>query len=167
MKKMQGLSWQWNQALTLKNLIAKGCYYLPTSKYYHYDFVWKVISIYLVTFTFQNSFSSCFYKLKSKIYLLYRITNWLVRSTNSKVNITFHTYITIQFIIDTISKVMITFYAIFLNQIARSTNILEERCCSSVVEHWMSKQVDWGSNPSIYRLFYLNCTRNFRKLSKR
>ena len=98
---------------------------------------------------------------------MYRITNWLVRSTNSKVNITFHTYITIQFIIDTISKVMITFHTILLNQIARSTKILEERCCSSVVEHWMSKQVDWGSNPSIYRLFYLNCTRNFRKLSKR
>ena len=158
---------QINKLITLKNLIAKGCYYLPTSKYYHYDFVWKVISIYLVTFTFQNSFSSCFYKLKSKIYLLYRITNWLVRSTNSKVNITFHTYNTIQFIIDTISKVMITFHTILLNQIARSTKILEERHCSSVVEHWMSKQVDWGSNPSIHRLFYLNCTRNFRKLSKR
>ena len=131
-----------DNSYTLKNLIAKGCYYLPTSKYYHYDFVWKVISIYLVTFTFQNSFSSCFYKLKSKIYLLYRITNWLVRSTNSKVNITFHTYITIQFIIDTISKVMVTFHTILLNQIARSTNDFEERCCSSVVEQWMSKQVD-------------------------
>ena len=140
---------------------------ITTSKYYHYDFVWKVISIYLVTFTFQNSFSSCFYKLKSKIYLLYRITNWLVRSTNSKVNITFHTYITIQFIIDTISKVMITFHTILLKQIARSTKVLVERCCSSVVEHWMSKQVDWGSNPSICRLFYLNCKRNFQKLSKR
>ena len=103
-----------NKVYTLKNLIAKGFYYLPTSKYYHYDFVWKVISIHLVTLIFQNSFSSCFYKLKSKIYLLYRITNWLVRSTNSKVNITFHTYITIQFMIGGHPKTMWTGFWPFL-----------------------------------------------------
>ena len=159
---MKSISWCltniWKTAIvipnTLKNLIAKGCYYLPTSKYYHYDFVWKVISIYLVTFTFQNSFFSCFYKLKGKIYLLCKITNWLIRNTNSKVNITVHTYITIQFIIDTILKVIITFHTILTAINFKVIKQLQPRSCSSVVEHWQGMQGDWGSFPGTFIVLY-------------